>query len=263
MPEWGQKTQLWTKQDAAAGSDTRKPEAWWANIFWGFQRIDYKEVELLVKHADGRALSKNYIATQLVVSTGPPLTKLLWCADYSWAKPDGSDPETIELELMPDKSWPWYEPESYRGVRIPPLPERRICRAENSLDAIRMGLHRTKVVIVQIYLSLRSLVSGRVDAPDNTIGPLRIAAIAFSIAGEDLPDFMVFLGFISINLAVINFLPIPVLDGGHMVFLIYEKVRGKPASEHVRVIATYAGLALILSLMLFATVLDVRWLFFK
>lgn len=227
MPEWGQKTQLWTKQDAAAGSDTRKPEAWWANIFWGFQRIDYKEVELLVKHAGG------------------------------------SDPETIELELMPDKSWPWYEPESYRGVRIPPLPERRIRRAENSLDAIRMGLHRTKVVIVQIYLSLRSLVSGRVDATDNTIGPLRIAAIAFSVAGEDLPDFMVFLGFISINLAVINFLPIPVLDGGHMVFLIYEKVRGKPASEHVRVIATYAGLALILSLMLFATVLDVRWLFFK
>jgi regulator of sigma E protease len=55
---------------------------------------------------------------------------------------------------------------------------------------------------------------------------------------------------------VINFLPIPVLDGGHMVFLIYEKLRGKPASEAVRVGATYAGLALILSLMVFVIYLD-------
>ena len=44
---------------------------------------------------------------------------------------------------------------------------------------------------------------------------------------------------ISVNLAVVNFLPIPVLDGGHMVFLIYEKMRGKPASESVRAVATY------------------------
>jgi regulator of sigma E protease len=54
-----------------------------------------------------------------------------------------------------------------------------------------------------------------------------------------------------VNLAVINFLPIPVLDGGHMVFLIYEKLRGAPASEPVRAIATWAGLAVIGSVMIF------------
>ena len=56
---------------------------------------------------------------------------------------------------------------------------------------------------------------------------------------------------------MVNFLPIPVLDGGHMVFLIYEKIRGKPASEGVRVATTYAGLALILSLMVFVLYQDI------
>jgi regulator of sigma E protease len=61
---------------------------------------------------------------------------------------------------------------------------------------------------------------------------------------------------LSANLAVINFLPIPVLDGGHMVFLAYELIRGKPASERVVVAFTYAGLIFILSLMMFVLALD-------
>jgi regulator of sigma E protease len=69
---------------------------------------------------------------------------------------------------------------------------------------------------------------------------------------------------ISINLAVINFLPIPVLDGGHMVFLIYEKITGRPASETARIYLTYAGLILILTLMVLVFWLDItnllrRW----
>jgi len=68
-----------------------------------------------------------------------------------------------------------------------------------------------------------------------------IGTVAFHIAGRDFWEFLFFLGLISVNLAVVNFLPIPVLDGGHMVFLIYEKIRGKQAPESVRVAATYAG----------------------
>jgi regulator of sigma E protease len=62
---------------------------------------------------------------------------------------------------------------------------------------------------------------------------------------------------ISVNLAVINFLPIPLLDGGHMVFLVYEKLRGKPASEGVRIAATYVGLAFIACLILLVSWLDI------
>jgi regulator of sigma E protease len=85
-----------------------------------------------------------------------------------------------------------------------------------------------------------------------------IAQAAYKIAGYDFWEFVFFIGMISVNLAVINFLPIPVLDGGHMVFLIYEKLRGRPAPETVRIFATFAGLAMIGSLMLFVIYLDVR-----
>jgi len=72
---------------------------------------------------------------------------------------------------------------------------------------------------------------------------------------------LLFLGIISINLAVVNFLPIPILDGGHMVFLIYEKLRGRPPTENVKIIATYVGLAVILLLFVVVTFQDFRKLF--
>ena len=74
---------------------------------------------------------------------------------------------------------------------------------------------------------------------------------------------MFFLGIISVSVAVINFLPIPVLDGGHMVFLIYEKLRGRPATEQVRLALTYVGVLLILSLMVFVLFLDVKGIWFS
>jgi regulator of sigma E protease len=61
----------------------------------------------------------------------------------------------------------------------------------------------------------------------------------------------------NISLAVFNFLPIPVLDGGHMVFLIYEKLRHKPASDRVRFATTCVGLAIIVGLMLFVFYQDI------
>src|SRR6266567_1234324 len=106
-------------------------------------------------------------------------------------------------------------------------------------------------------MNLSRLLSGRISAK-SLGGPIEIAAQAFSFAGENLAEFSLFLGMISINLAVVNFLPIPVLDGGHMVFLIYEKLRGRPPSEGVRIAATYLGLAFILSLMVFVFYLDIK-----
>lgn len=67
---------------------------------------------------------------------------------------------------------------------------------------------------------------------------------------------LLFLTFLSANLAVINFLPIPLLDGGHIVLLLYEGVRGKPASERVQVVLAYIGLAFILTLMVWVLGLD-------
>jgi regulator of sigma E protease len=69
-----------------------------------------------------------------------------------------------------------------------------------------------------------------------------------------------FLAFLSVNLAVLNFLPIPVLDGGHMVFLLWEAITRRRPSEKVVIGASYIGMAFLLSLMLFVIVLDIgRW----
>ncbi|MBO7679019.1 MAG: site-2 protease family protein, partial [Thermoguttaceae bacterium] len=65
---------------------------------------------------------------------------------------------------------------------------------------------------------------------------------------------------ISANLAVVNILPIPVLDGGHLVFLLYEAIFRKPANENVQVILSYIGLFLLLALMAWVILLDIaRW----
>jgi len=68
---------------------------------------------------------------------------------------------------------------------------------------------------------------------------------------------LLFLGFLSVNLAVLNFLPIPVLDGGHMVFLIWEGVTRRRPSERVLIAATYCGMAFVLGLMVFVIYLDI------
>ena len=119
----------------------------------------------------------------------------------------------------------------------------------------------TRNRMFEVFLSIRGMVTGRI-AVSNIAGPLSMAKFAYQFAGMDFGDLVFFLGLISINLAVVNFLPVPVLDGGHMVFLIYEGIRRKPASETVRVVATYIGLILIGCLMIFVLYLDVTRLFF-
>lgn len=157
----------------------------------------------------------------------------------------------VDITAAPDSTWPL----SDRGFLF--LPDLRLQKADNFGEAVTMGMTWTWRQIKQIYLNLRAMATMRVS-PKNLGGPIMIAAVAYSFAGENFYAFLLFLGMISINLAVINFLPIPVLDGGHMVFLIYEKLRGRPASEQVRIAATYAGLMLIASLMLFVIYLDVK-----
>jgi membrane-associated protease RseP (regulator of RpoE activity) len=160
--------------------------------------------------------------------------------------------QPIEIDLVPDPEWPSDE----MGLVF--TPEKRLQKASGLADAVVMGLRETYEKIYQVYLSMRSVATGRVPFMKNAQGPIGIAVIGFNVAGQDFNAFLLFLGLININLAVVNFLPIPVLDGGHMVFLIYEKIRGKPASEQVRTYTTFAGLALILSLMLLVIFLDVK-----
>jgi regulator of sigma E protease len=163
--------------------------------------------------------------------------------------------ETFEVTLAgaPDPSWPVPD----RGLDL--SPERRLQKAEGLLEALKMGADRTARSVKMLYLGLYSMAFGQVSYKMMS-GPITLARVSYILAGEDTWHLILWLGLISINLAVVNFLPIPVLDGGHMVFLLYELVRGKPAPIGVQVVLTYLGLALILGLMLFVIGRDIMLL---
>jgi regulator of sigma E protease len=84
-----------------------------------------------------------------------------------------------------------------------------------------------------------------------------IITAAGMFASRGLPDLLLFLVLLSANLAILNFLPIPALDGGHMVFLTAEAIRGKPVDERLQMRLTFAGVLCLLSLMIFATAMDI------
>lgn len=159
--------------------------------------------------------------------------------------------EPITLGAEEDSSWPLED----RGLGM--MPDWRLQKASGLGEALEMGSHATLNFIQQVYGSIMSILTGRVS-PELLSGPLVIAKSAYAIAGSDFYLFVLFLGIISVNLAVINFLPIPVLDGGHIVFLLYEKLRGRPAPERMREVATYVGVGLILCLMVFVIYQDVK-----
>jgi regulator of sigma E protease len=165
--------------------------------------------------------------------------------------------EELELTLKgePDKNWPTED----RGLVF--QPDYRTHKAADIGDAIRLGALRTVRFIKEVYMNLYGMIAGRISAKTMS-GPLTIANVSYRFAGEDFWQFLLFLGLISVNLAVVNFLPIPVLDGGHMVFLMLEKILGRPVPERVFAFAMYTGLFLILSLMVFVLWLDIRRLFF-
>jgi len=159
------------------------------------------------------------------------------------------------LRAAEDKDWPLAE----RGLALGSDWRRE--KADTLWGAVQLGFKDTKNTAIRVLQTLRGYFTGRLSVAKNLGGPVTIARVAFRFAGVDFWEFVFFLGMISVNLAVINFLPIPVLDGGHMVFLLYEKIRGKPASEQVRVGATYAGLLFLAAVMVFVLYIDIARLF--
>ena len=162
----------------------------------------------------------------------------------------------FKLTAVRDNTWPQNE----RGFRFD--RDTRTQKADGLWEAVQFGGQRTVRGIRNIYQQLYSLISGNISVKSMN-GPLSIADISYKIVGYDTWTFIIFIGMISLNLAVVNFLPIPMLDGGHMTFLIYEKIRGKPAPEKLMEWSLYVGLGLILSLMSFVIYLDIKRLFFS
>ncbi len=132
---------------------------------------------------------------------------------------------------------------------------------DGAADALRLGLKRTVSEIRNVFRTIARFFTGDISFSKNVSGPVTIATISSSAASVGLAAFLVFLAFISVNLAVLNVLPIPVLDGGTMMFLLIEAVRRKPLSNAAIGRMQLAGFALLMLLMVFALKNDVTNLF--
>ena len=140
-----------------------------------------------------------------------------------------------------------------RGLNFLLLTRTRI--ADTWSEAFDRGYDETTRSLGMVYRFLNKLTTGQV--PVSALGgPVTIAQAAGFSAFEGLGKLLVFLTMLSANLAVINFLPIPLLDGGHMVFLLWEGIRGKPAGERFVVALHTVGFVFIITLMLFVLSLD-------
>jgi len=139
----------------------------------------------------------------------------------------------------------------------------RLYKASGPIDAVVMGYRRTVMFVAQTYVTLKRLIGGLVS-PKNLMGPVGIITFSYRIVAEQpLVYYVYFLGLISAVIAVFNFLPLPPLDGGLVVLLVAEKIKGSALSERIQCIAAYAGWALIGTLFLYVTFNDIVRSFFS
>jgi regulator of sigma E protease len=128
-------------------------------------------------------------------------------------------------------------------------------RKVDAIDLIPVAVNQTVVLTRSMMEGMWQIITGRRSLKELG-GPLKIAQIAGQQASLGLLDFVSLVALISINLGFINLLPVPVLDGGHLVFYAAEAIRRRPLSERAQEWAFRGGFALVLALLITLTVND-------
>lgn len=130
-------------------------------------------------------------------------------------------------------------------------------KASNPAEALAFGFYETKRVMGMTYLTFARLAQGTVKV-EHLKGPVGIAHLGTLVAERGFIWLLFFLALISVNLAVINFLPLPIVDGGQFLFLLYEAIRGRPVPVQIQNGVTMVGLVLIAGMFIVVTFNDVR-----
>lgn len=166
-----------------------------------------------------------------------------------WVDPKGAAREAIvETE-------PFGEPFGQYELA---MKQQTVLRRASPLEAIGLGMRKTWLFLRLSEVTVRRLLSGALKVGEGTVtGPVGIGVIGSKIAAEGLTHLIYFFAMINISLAFFNLLPMAPLDGGHLVFLAIEKVRGKPVSDKIIRAVFITGWVLILSFVLYVTFFDV------
>ncbi len=138
---------------------------------------------------------------------------------------------------------------------LPLEPLLRLQRTRSWTGAVVMGLDHTWRWILRTYLTLRGIGVGTIS-PHQLHSVLVIAKLGYEVQSRGFTYLLFFLGVISVNLAVINFLPLPILDGGLFLLLLLEKIRGRPLPLKLQSAIQIAGIALLGALFLYITVFN-------
>ncbi len=205
--------------------------------------IGPRGIKVLLK---GRELKDGYSSYYLhsLVQVLPLGTKL----KLDFARDGVIMPSSFIVGL--DKEWSWFE----RGALF--QNAQQIRKTKSLSEAFVLGWHEIIDKAGEVVRFLRMLFTGKVPY-DAAGGPAMIFYAATGAASEGTTTLLMFLTMLSANLAVLNFLPIPALDGGHMMFLIAEAIRGKPVDENLQMRLTIAGVLGLLSLMVFVIFNDI------
>ncbi|MGB2374880.1 MAG: RIP metalloprotease RseP [Porticoccaceae bacterium] len=170
---------------------------------------------------------------------------------------EGSD--FMVLEVVPEKVLKNGEFVGQLGIQLAvkgTYPEELMRQIDyNLLSAFSRAVEETISTAGFILSSLGKLIVGDLSAK-NLSGPITIAKMAGDTAKTGLDNFIRFIAILSIMLGVMNLLPIPVLDGGHLVYCVVEWIKGSPVSDQVQLIGYKIGFFLLISLMIFATFND-------
>ena len=153
-----------------------------------------------------------------------------------------------------------FDPEDYRYLLFPGPRGFTILMGEevkkNPAAAVLWGFHETWDFITMTYATLISYFRGTVSSKEFS-GPVGIGSIAIQASRQGVVYFIYFMAVISVSLAVLNFLPIPVVDGGHAVFLLIEKILGRPVPLKVQNAVTMVGWTLMILLFVALTWNDI------
>lgn len=169
----------------------------------------------------------------------------------------GSDDriETIETKVVRDEQAVRFD----RGIVLPSTEQLRT--ADSVGDALALGVNEGTERFSEVLDFLRMAGTGSLKLR-HVGGPLTIFTVAKAEAEKGISRQLIFLTLLSMNLAILNFLPIPALDGGHMMFLTYELVTGRRPNETIEYRLTIVGFLLLISLMVIVFAQDINRLFF-
>ncbi len=191
----------------------------------------------------------------------------------SISKSDGSElkltitrgGESIDVPLKPrlykDKNIFGEEIDSYK-IGVSPSLDRAVVERMNPFLAFWTSLKQTWFISKLTVLSVVKIFEG-VVSPKTLGGPIMIAQIAGAQVKEGIVPFVLFMALLSINLAILNLLPIPILDGGHLLFFLVEAVTGREINIKWREMAQQVGLVILIALTIFVFIMDIERLNIK